>query len=146
MLRLGPRSRAFALVTALAIGAGAALGLLVVGAAIGFGVASGRSITGRDVVGLFVLGALWGGVFGLALGPLTAFGLLRAVPLWRAVLGTGAGTVLGVAATFVLGVNPFLAIPIGFVAGALAIRALHGRRAIAATTSDSGPPPPPHPL
>ena len=130
MLRLGPRSRAFALVTALAIGAGAALGLLTVGAMIGFGVASGRAITGRDVMGLLLLGSLWGAAFGLALGPLTAFGLLRAVPLWRSVLGTGAGTTLGVAATFVLGVNPFVAIPSGFLLGALAVRTLHARKAL----------------
>ena len=130
MSRFGARLRAFVVVTALAVGAGALLGVLSVGAYVGFALATGRALTGRDAVGITLFGALWGGVFGLALGPLTAFAFLRTVPLGRAVLGTAAGTILGIAATLVLGANPFVALPIGFLVGAVGVRVLHQRRAI----------------
>jgi hypothetical protein len=127
LLHPGSRTRAVVLVIALAVGAGAALGMLTVGGGLLVAIVSGRSFTARDLAGLAVLSLAWGAVFGLALGPLTAFGLLRAVPLGRAVLGTAVGALLGVAATFVLGANPFVAIPAGFLAGAVFLRARYAR-------------------
>ena len=130
MARFGARLRAFVVVTALAIGAGALLGVLSVGGLAAVALVTGRSVTGRDAVGMLLLGALWGGAFGLALGPLTAFAFLRAVPLGRAVAGTAAGTVLGILATFILGSNPFVSLPVGFLLGAIGVRVLHKRRAL----------------
>ena len=140
MLRPGSRLRAFSIVTGLSVAAGALLGILVIGGVLGVAAARDRMFTARDVVGLLALGALWGSVFGVVLGPLTAFGLLRAVPLWRAVLGTAAGSVMGVLASFLFGANPFVAIPLGFVAGAIFLRARHGRRPAITDRTTTGAP------
>lgn len=136
MLRRGSRVRAFLLVTGLAIGAGAALGVLVVGGLMLVASVTGRGLTVRDLVGLLVLGAAWGAVFGFALGPLTAFGLLRAVPLGRSILRTATGAVLGTVVTFVFATNPFVAIPVGFLAGALYARQRYARPRLASESSE----------
>jgi MFS family permease len=64
-------------------------------------------------------GALLGAAFGLLLGPLAGFGVLRDVPLWRAVVTTGCGTLIGILAGVALGRN-FLLLPslAGFALGA----------------------------
>ena len=129
MLRPGSRLRAFAVVTALAVGAGAALGVLIAIGAVIVAIIMNRPPTPRDIAGVAALGAAWGAVFGLVLGPLTAFGLLRSVPLGTAILSTGIGAALGVIATFFVGMSPFYIIPVGFLVGALYARLRHSRPA-----------------
>jgi hypothetical protein len=126
--RRSARWRAFLLVTTLAMGAGATLGLVTSGAIVIAAGLSDRALTARDTAGVLFLGAAWGALFGLLLGPATAFVLLRAVPLGRAIVSTAAGSLVGLALTLTLGVNPFFAIPSGFLVGAIYARLRHARR------------------
>ena len=48
-----------------------------------------------DYLGVYSVGAVFGAVCGLVLGPATAFGFLRRVPLGRLFVETSAGAALG---------------------------------------------------
>lgn len=80
---------------------------------------------------------LFGGVVGTALGPLIAWGLMRHVPLWKALAGTWLGTVGGWMLGIVTGTweDGFVLSLAGFVASALVLRfaTARGRRAAAAS-------------
>ncbi|HZK77663.1 MAG TPA: hypothetical protein VFC35_02060, partial [Gemmatimonadaceae bacterium] len=56
-----------------------------------------------DASVLFPAAAIFGSVAGAILGPLTAWLLLRRVPLWRAIAHTTAGTSIGILAGYALG-------------------------------------------
>ena len=122
--------RALAIVAGLGAIAGALLALVTIGAikanALLNDLHGGPSL--RDVVMLTLTGAGGGSV----LGPLVGFGLLRNVPLGQAVLGTGVGALLGIAALFVLApssaIVAMLLPPLGMVLAALALRARVGAR------------------
>lgn len=76
-----------------------------------------------------LLGAAFGAIVGMLLGPLGAWLLMRDVPLGRAVGGTTLGTVLGGVAALVSNLpgSLFYAPVAGFALAALALRA-HARR------------------
>ena len=101
----------------------------------------GRPVRLGMIAQLAAFAALYGAVFGGVLGPLAAFGFLRKVPLWRAILGTGIGTVLGLGAVFVFSAHPFGAPLLGFGLGALAARLDQARRDRAALSSGGADPP-----
>jgi hypothetical protein len=81
---------------------------------------------------------LFGGVVGAALGPLLAWGLMRHVPLWKALAGTWLGTVGGWMLGIVIGTweDGFALSQAGFVASALVLRfaTARGRHAAAAAS------------
>ena len=110
-------------VTALGIVAGALVGALG-------GVAFGLIFGAWPGLGQVALaGALLGAAFGLLLGPLAGFGVLRDVPLWRAAVTTGCGTLIGILAGVALGRN-FLLLPslAGFALGAAYARMRYSTR------------------
>jgi hypothetical protein len=109
-------------VTALGIVAGALVGALG-------GVAFGLIFGGWPGLGeVASAGALLGAAFGLLLGPLAGFGVLRDVPLWRAVVTTGCGTLIGILAGAALGGNFLLPSLAGFAAGAAYARMRYSTR------------------
>jgi hypothetical protein len=109
-------------VTALGIVAGALVGALG-------GVAFGLIFGGWPGVGeVASAGALLGAAFGLLLGPLAGFGVLRDVPLWRAVVTTGSGALIGILAGAALGGNFLLPSLVGFAAGAAYARMRYSAR------------------
>ena len=65
------------------------------------------------------VGAIWGAVLGPALG----FGLLRRVPLWRAVAGTALGALAAIALCALVAPDlAILAAPVGMLLAALVLR------------------------
>lgn len=88
---------------------------------------------------LFGYAAAFGAAFGLVLGPMLGFGLLRHVPLWRALLGTGIGALLGVAAAFLLHVHLFIAPVVGMLLAAIVLRLMARPRAATHASPPSGP-------
>ena len=132
--RTGSRARAVGVVCALACVGGAALGLFIAtGLLVGGLVFIQEKPSVSEALGLLGIGVATGGGLGLALGPLTAFGLLRAVPLGRAITTTAIGAASGLTLTVVLGsllgiaLSPFVSVPAGFFSGALFARWRHSR-------------------
>jgi hypothetical protein len=78
-------------------------------------------LTSREFLSILGLGAMAGAGAGIVGAPALAWGLLRRVPLGRAILVTGLGTIVGAVVGELL--NPFnpyaLTIP-GVIAGGLA--------------------------
>jgi hypothetical protein len=109
-------------VTALGVVAGALVGALG-------GVAFGLIFGGWPALGeVASAGALLGAAFGLLLGPLAGFGVLRDVPLWRAVVATGFGTFIGILAGAAMGGNFIVPSLVGFGAGAAYARIRYSNR------------------
>ena len=83
---------------------------------------------------------LAGAGFGAVVGPLVGFGLLRDVPLGRAVLGTGVGALLGIGAVFALqprtGATVALLPLLGMLVAAVLLRMLVRRRGGAGAPRD----------
>lgn len=107
-------------VTALGIVAGALVGAL--------GGVAFALVFGPGVGELASAGALLGAAFGLLLGPLAGFGVLRDVPLWRAVVATGSGTFIGILAGAAMGGNIIVPSLVGFGAGAAYARMRYSTR------------------
>lgn len=109
-------------VTTLGIVAGALVGALG-------GVAFGLIFGGLPGIGgVAAGGALLGAAFGLLLGPLAGFGVLRDVPLWRAVVTTGVGSFIGILAGTAIGGNFIVPSLVGFAAGAAYARMRYSTR------------------
>ena len=87
-----------------------------------------------------VMITLAGAGFGAVIGPLVGFGLLRDVPLGRAVLGTGVGALLGIGAVFALqprsGAGVALLPLLGMLVAAVLLRIFARRRGGAAAPRD----------
>ena len=135
-----PLLRALLVVGLLGAVAGAVIGVLAY-FAIALYALRGSVPSGRDAVFVIAIGAAGGAIAGFFLGPLVGFGLLRHVPLGRAIAFTGAGTLAGLAASIAMdGRHPFPLTLGGFVAGAVAARLLASRRPSAADrqASDAG--------
>jgi hypothetical protein len=107
-------------VTTLGIVAGALVGAL--------GGVAFALVFGPGVGELASAGALLGAAFGLLLGPLAGFGILRDVPLWRAVVATGSGTFIGILAGAAMGGNIIVPSLVGFGAGAAYARIRYSTR------------------
>lgn len=109
-------------VTTLGIVAGALVGALG-------GVAFALIFVGWPGVGeVASAGALLGAAFGLLLGPLAGFGVLRDVPLWRAVVSTGVGALIGILAGAAMGGNFLAPSLVGFAVGAAYARIRYSTR------------------
>lgn len=75
---------------------------------------------------LAIVAASVGGIAGSILGPIGAWGFMRRVPLWKAILGTSLGTIVGGAVGTVLLPIGMLAGPvIGFFAAAIVLFCKH---------------------
>lgn len=109
-------------VTALGIAAGALVGAL---GGVTFAVVFGAW---PRIIEIAAGGAAIGAGFGLLLGPLAAFGVLRDVPLWRAAVLTGAGALIGILAGTALGGNFLVTSLVGFAAGAAYARLRYSTR------------------
>lgn len=117
-------------VTALLVALGAAGGLLI-GTLLYAG--SRMLLLGKlPSADEWIVGVVFGGGLGLFVGavgaPLIAWGLLRHVPLGRAILVTGTGTVAGWLLGGLLAVNPFLLALAGFGASGWALGLASRRR------------------
>ena len=76
-------------------------------------------LASSDTLQLLATSAAVGGAVGMVGAPALGWGLLRRVPLGRAVLGTACGTVLGaIAGELLRPVNPYSHTIPGFIAGA----------------------------
>jgi hypothetical protein len=84
-------------------------------------------------------GGIFGAVVGGVLGPLSAWLLMRRVPLWLAIGGTGAGTIAGAVLGLALGGvgASFYAALLGFGAAALALRLRTSRQPQAIAAPDA---------
>lgn len=71
------------------------LALMAAGAVAGSLAAMVMMATWRPYADDMLSAALFGGLVGMGLGPLVAWGLMRHVPLWKALAGTWLGTVGG---------------------------------------------------
>jgi hypothetical protein len=76
--------------------------------------------------------AIFGAILGLVLAPIAAWTLMRRVPIWRAIVETALGTVVGVGAGYLLrpwlgGTAPWeIAFALaGFAAAAIRLRLTH---------------------
>ena len=122
MLRAGLTVSALAAVVGALLGLVNALGFLTYQAIVH------APLLPPETVGVLATGAVVGAVGGLVLGPLTAFGLLRDVPLGRVILCTGAGATFGFLLTLVVlyarneFISPFVTLPLGFIGGAVYAR------------------------
>jgi hypothetical protein len=115
----------------------AILGLMLTGAAIG-GVLGALLLVGWVLVEQgtgsgFGMVAFFGGGFGALIGaimaPIVGLLVLPSVPLWRALLETGLGTLVGGAAGFyVPPVGPIVGGVAGFVVAAVRLRVVFARR------------------
>jgi hypothetical protein len=87
-----------------------------------------------------VMITLAGAGFGAVIGPLVGFGLLRDVPLGRALLGTGVGTLLGIGAVFAFqprsGAGVALLPLLGMLVAAVLLRIVARRRGSAGAPRD----------
>ena len=80
-----------------------------------------RDLVIPSVTRLMLLGAGFGAVVGAVAGPAVAWGLLRRVPLGKAVLWAGTGTVVGALAGELLApLNPYSRVLPGVIVGGLA--------------------------
>lgn len=83
-------------VTATLAGIGAAVGALLGMVAIAFVGFLREGPTGAlESQKLFPVAAFMGGSVGVLLGPLSAWTLMRHVPIWKAIVGTAVGTAMG---------------------------------------------------
>lgn len=83
-----------------------------------------------SVVQDLAVGGQIGAVIGAVLAPALAWGLLRTVPLGRAIAETAAGTLLGALVFFVIpAFGPLLGGIAGFVAAGVRLRIRYARRA-----------------
>ena len=101
----------------------------------------GSMPSGRDAAFVIAIGAAGGAIAGFLLAPLVGFGLLRRVPLGRAIAFTGTGTLAGLAASIAFdGRHPLPLTVGGFVVGAVVARALASKRSsgIDARRPDAG--------
>ena len=110
------------IVTALGAAGGALTGAVL---AVGFISSMGGFAGLRDFVGTLALGGAFGATFGLLLGPAIGFGLLRRVPLGRAIVGTGIGAIVGFAAGLALPVTVGLGVPLPLLLGPAFLTATH---------------------
>lgn len=114
-------------IRALGVTAGLAVAGAAVGAVLGASILGAMFAFGPWSVGDsdFMYAVVYGGGFGAAAGavaaPAIAWGLLRHVPLGRAIAHTAAGTVLG-AAIGAIADSPVIGGFVGFVAAALRLR------------------------
>lgn len=111
------RARRIALVTAGLIGAGAAVGALCAAAALAVVLACngvfGDRLTPDEWAVFLAVAGVFGAVVGAIGAPVVGWGLLRRVPLGRAIAGTALGTIAG-------GIVGWVAQPVlGAIAGAL---------------------------
>jgi MFS family permease len=109
--------RALALVVGLGAGVGFLIGAFVVTALL----ALGSSVSFGERLAAAGIGGLFGAGIGAILAPAVGFFLLRHVSLGRAILWTGAGTLVGSIVGVVAG-GAILAPILGFLAGAVALR------------------------
>ena len=84
---------------------------------------------------LLAAGAQAGALTGMVLAPISAWALMRHVPLWRAIgepaLGTALGSIAGSAIASVIGGGlawSLLGAPIGFLVAAVRLRMAYGAR------------------
>lgn len=125
---LRPVVRAVLVVGLLGAIAGAVIGVLAY-FAIALWALRGAVPSGRDAAFVIAIGAAGGAVAGFLLAPIVGFGLLRHVPLGRAIAFTGAGTLAGLATSIAMsGRHPLPLTLGGFVAGAVLARLLAPRR------------------
>ena len=112
----------------LAVTAGLSAAGIVVGALCGAAVVAmvlvvrdgPRSLFDPELDGIFGLAAALGAVVGVIAAPALAWGLLRRVPLGRAVAWTALGTVTGATlGELALPVNPYVMLVPGVLVGAL---------------------------
>jgi hypothetical protein len=120
----------------------------VVGAALGALALWGLSIAIRNPHSLELIPAAagFGGMLGFVLAPVSAWTLMRHVPLWRAIVETALGTAIGVAAGWVLGPRlgyaalwPIGFGLVGFAAAAIRLRLTHRGAARAVPGPDAPP-------
>lgn len=124
--------RAILIVTALGAAAGALVGFA---AMLGLVVFRNSGQTPRDLLFLLGIATGVGAAYGLALGPMLGFGLLRHVPLWRAILCTAVGALLGLAVGFLVNLPLFVAPVVGMLVAAVVLR-LTSRPAAASAPTD----------
>jgi hypothetical protein len=74
---------------------------------------------------LLAIAALFGAIIGGVMAPVVAWGLLRRVPLGRAVGWSAVGTVVGAVAGMIVQENPVTGAVAGFVAAAIWLWARH---------------------
>jgi hypothetical protein len=131
-----PLLRVVLLVGLLGAVAGAIVGIVAY-FAIALWALRGSMPSGRDAAFVIAIGAAGGAVAGFLLGPLVGFGLLRHVPLGRAIAFTGLGTLAGLAASIATnGRHPLPLTVGGFLLGAVAARLLGSRREPAARSGE----------
>jgi hypothetical protein len=128
------------------------LALAAIGAVVGAGMGAvglwGLSIAIRNPhsIELIAPAAGFGAILGFALAPIAAWTLMRHVPLWRAILETALGTMVGVAVGLYFSRSRVYAAlwPLGlgvagFIAAAIRLRLTHRapRRAVSGPDSPS---------
>lgn len=74
---------------------------------------------------LFAIAALFGAIIGGVMAPVVAWGILRRVPLGRAVAWSAVGTVVGAIAGMIVLENPVIGAVAGFVVAAIWLWARH---------------------
>ena len=121
--------RAILVVSGFGAFAGAVVGMLAM--LIIVGIRRGVGLDGS----MLGAAALFGGAFGLALGPMVGFGLLRDVPLWKAIAGTAVGALAGFAIGWAAKIQPFLLAVVGMLLAAVVLRLLARRGRAAAPPS-----------
>lgn len=122
-------------VTGAVVGAVCAIGIILVLNAINGGIAGLFSADGAVFLAVV---AFVGALFGLVAAPLLSWGLLRRVPLGKAILATGLGTMTGaVAGETFYPMNPYVGgVPAvilggfaGFIVGGIVVRLVAVQRA-----------------
>lgn len=113
----------------LAVTAGLAVTGAIVGGVLGallvlaFAVTKGEAPADPE---LYLFAATLGGLVGCVLGPISAWLLMRRIPLWQAIGGTALGTAAGFAYSVLAQQDVFTWPIVGFGASALAMN-LHAR-------------------
>lgn len=128
------RLRAVLIVMLLGAAGGAIVGVLTL--LLGTAISRQFFIDGSYLV---LLAAMIGAVWGAVLGPALGFGLLRRVPLGRAIAGTALGALLAGVITFVY--DPLLVMfiaPLGMLLAATALRRQVGRKSARADAERAG--------
>jgi hypothetical protein len=82
----------------------------------------------QPILGFAIFAAILGGIAGSILGPVGAWGFMRRVPLWKAILGSSIRTLIGgVVGTLLLPFGLLAGPPIGFFAAAALLCYRHRR-------------------